>query len=76
MLSIDKGVVRARLDGSLKMKHPFYHKDDGNYVETSLVGIMEFEVTGQRIRTLNLVTQGATYGRLRFGVAVQAVEGK
>src|SRR5262245_2661734 len=28
VLSIQDGVVRARLDGHLKMKHSFYHRDD------------------------------------------------
>jgi len=73
VLSIEKGVVRARLDGSLKMKHPFYHKDDGNFVEAKLVGFMEYETKDQRIRILNLVTDGATYGRMRFGVVMQTV---
>jgi hypothetical protein len=75
VLSIDQGVVRARLDGSLKMKHPFYHKDDGNFVEAKLVGFMEYALKDRRIRTLNLVTDGATYGRMRFGVTMQTVTG-
>ncbi|HMF17229.1 MAG TPA: hypothetical protein VKE98_08485 [Gemmataceae bacterium] len=75
VLSIEKGVVRVRLDGSLKMKHPFYHKDDGNFVEANLVGILEYETKDRRIRLLNLVTDGATYGRMRFGVTMQTVTG-
>jgi len=73
VLSIDKGVVRARLDGFLRMKSPFYHKDDGNFVEAKLVGFMEYALKDRRIRTVNLVTDGATYGRLRFGVTMQTV---
>src|SRR5262249_21364506 len=44
---IDKGVARARLEGRLRMKHPFYHEDDNNIVEASLVGYLEFDVGKQ-----------------------------
>src|SRR5262249_39672719 len=60
--SIKKGVVRARLEGQLRMKHPFYHKDDNNFVKASLVGYLEFDVGGKRIRSLQLVTDAARYG--------------
>ena len=53
VVSVKDGVVRARLDGQLKMEHWFYHKPDGNRVEATLVGFMEFE-PGQGIRTLEL----------------------
>src|SRR5439155_15427511 len=36
--SISDGTVRARLEGRLRMKHPFYHKDDGSFVDAELVG--------------------------------------
>jgi hypothetical protein len=76
--SIKKGVVRARLEGQLRMKHPFYHKDDSNFVEASLVGYLEFDVGGKRIRSLQLVTDAARYGGTvngsqPFGVAVRAL---
>jgi hypothetical protein len=72
VLAVEGGVVRARLDGSLRMKHPFYHKDDDNFVEATVVGVLEFE-PGKGIRTLELVTDRATYGRTIFGVAVRQV---
>jgi hypothetical protein len=70
VVSVKDGVVRARLDGFLKMKHPFYHKDDGNFVEAPLVGLMEFDVKHSRIRSFQLATDAATYRRLTFGVVV------
>jgi len=70
VLSVKDGVVRARLDGFLKMKHPFYHKDDGNFVEAPLVGLIEFDAKHSRIRSFQLATDGATYGRMTFGVVV------
>jgi hypothetical protein len=76
--SIEKGVARARLEGRLKMKHPFYHKDDGNFVDAGLVGYLEFDVGKQGIRSLRLVTDAARYGAEAksgqpFGAAVRAV---
>jgi hypothetical protein len=76
--SIEKGVARARLEGRLRMKHPFYHKDDNNFVEASLIGYLEFDVGKQGVRSLRLVTDDASYGEdgkggQPFGVAVRAV---
>jgi hypothetical protein len=72
-LRVENGVIRARLDGSLKMKHPFYHKDDDQFVEATVVGIVEFEPSTEKIRSLQLVTDQAIYGRRDFGVAVRSV---
>ncbi|HTE19837.1 MAG TPA: hypothetical protein VK689_15845, partial [Armatimonadota bacterium] len=33
VISVRDGIARARIDGGLKMKHPFYHKDDDKSVE-------------------------------------------
>lgn len=71
VLSVDGNRVVARLDGRLKMRHNFYHKDDGNTVEATLAGYIEF-TPGERprIKSLKLATQKATYGGGEFGVAV------
>ena len=76
--AIENGVARARVEGRLKMKHPFYHKDDNNFVEAGLVGYLEFDVGKQAIRSLRLVTDNARYGEIAgsaqpFGAAVRAV---
>jgi len=76
--SIEKGVVRARLGGQLRMKHPFYHKDDNNFVEASLIGYLEFDVGKPAVRSLHLVTDNGRYGGdanslQPFGVAVRSV---
>lgn len=70
--------VRARLEGALKMRHRFYHKEDANYVQARLVGLLELDLAGSRVRSLRLVTDGALYGsqanRMNpFGVAVRSV---
>jgi hypothetical protein len=74
--SVKGGVVRARLEGALKMKHAFYPgREDTNRVEATLVGYVEFEQAGPRIRALSLVTDKATYGgsRQHFGAALRLV---
>jgi hypothetical protein len=73
VLSIKNGVVRARLDGRLKMKHPFYHKVDSNAVEATMVGLIEFEPDKKKVRSFQLATDQATYGRAHFGVTVRLV---
>jgi hypothetical protein len=76
VISIKDGVVRARLEGRLKMKHTFYpRKDDKNQVEATLVGYIDFEQDRPRIRALRLVTDSATYGgpRQHFGAALRLV---
>jgi hypothetical protein len=77
--SIKDGVVRARLEGTLKMKHAFYpRKEDKNMVEATLLGYVEFQQDRTRIRALRLVTDTATYGgaRQHFGAALRLVSGR
>ena len=73
VVSIKDGVIRARLEGSLRMKHPFYHKDDDKFVAATFVGFLDLEPGGKGIRSLRLVTEKATYGGFSFGVAVQSI---
>jgi hypothetical protein len=72
VLSVQDGVALARLDGRLVMRHDFYHKTDGKVVETGLVGYVEFVPATAAVRSFRLVTDGATYGGGRFGVAVRS----
>src|SRR5262249_43033555 len=72
VLSVKEGVVRARLDGVLKMKHSFYHKDDDNVVAATIVGILDYDPAARTIRSLQLATDRATYGRTTFGVVVRS----
>jgi hypothetical protein len=76
-VSVANGVVRARIEGSLKMKHSFYHKDTSEFVEAALVGYLDFETAERTIRSLRLVTDRATYGGGNsvqpFGVAVRSL---
>lgn len=78
-ISVAADRVRARLDGQLKMKHPFYPgRDDNNFVDATILGLLEFDPAARTIRTLQIVTNDATYGGSTnrpqpFGVAVRVV---
>jgi hypothetical protein len=60
--SIERGIARARLDGRMRMKHPFYHRDDDNFVEAGLVGYVRFNTNTREIASLRLVTEDGRYG--------------
>jgi hypothetical protein len=68
------GVVRARLDGTLKMKHRFLtEKDDNKFVTATLMGYLDFETERLTLRSLRLVSTNATYARYEFGIALRSV---
>lgn len=76
--SVQGRTAVARLDGSFKMKHPFYHKDDRNFAEATFTGYVEWDTEGPRIRSFRMVTDEAKYGPegeagQPFGVAVRSV---
>jgi hypothetical protein len=76
LVSDKDGVLQARIEGSLKMKHDFYpRRADDNFVEATIVGYLDFERDKPRIHTLKLATDKAVYGRQsqHFGVAVRSV---
>jgi len=61
---------RVRLDATLRMKHPFYHKMDEARVDAVAVGVVEFD---SAIRKFRMATEKATYNGGTFGVAVKEV---
>ncbi len=74
VVHVENGVARARLDGAMRMKHNFYYRDDGKFVEAQLVGYLDFEPDSGRVRTVRMMTEQATYGTGTFGVTIEAVE--
>ncbi len=74
---ISGGMARIRLTGRLRMKHPFYHKDDDKFAQATVTGYMEVDSAGRSIRRLELVTDDAEYGdaggRQSYGVALRSV---
>lgn len=73
VLSVDGGIVRARLDGKLRMKHSFYHREDGNTVVATFTGYLDFAPRTGQIAKLRLATIDAAYGGGTFAVAVRSV---
>jgi hypothetical protein len=69
----ENGVARARLNGTFKMEHSFYHKPDGKTAEGSVIGYIEFPPGNGQIASFDLVTEKASYAGGTFGIAVRAV---
>jgi hypothetical protein len=74
LLSVDKGVARVRLTGDMRMAHSFYHKPDGKKVEATVIGFLDFEPAAERITSLQLVTDEASYGGGHFAVALREAD--
>ena len=73
VVSTTGGVARARLDGDLRMRHPFYHKDTPDMVDATVVGYVDFEPGAARVKELKLTTATATYEEQPFDVGVEWV---
>jgi hypothetical protein len=72
--TVQNGVARARIEGSLKLMHSFYpHKPHDDFVNAQLQGFMDFLPREGRIQRLRLITQKATYVDESFGVALRSV---
>jgi RNA polymerase sigma factor (sigma-70 family) len=75
VVSIHDGLVHARLQGHLRMKHRAIATiDDDRFVDATIVGYLDFDLGRQRIRALRLYTPRATYGVEPFGVAVRSLQ--
>jgi hypothetical protein len=78
VISVTPEVVQLRLDGTLKMKRTFYaRRNDNNFVEAIVIGLLEFDAVSRRINEFSLVTEKATYGpsnALEFGVGLSLVK--
>jgi hypothetical protein len=71
--SVADGVARARIVGRVRMTHRFYPgREDGNVVDASVVGYLDFEAATRRVRRLRLVTDGASYGTGTLDVVVRS----
>ena len=75
VVSVKEGVARARLDGDLRMQHPFYHKETPDMVDATVVGYLEFRPGQTRVKSLMLATDRATYMKQRFDVGVRSIAG-
>jgi hypothetical protein len=84
VVSVRDGVARVRMDGKMKMKHPYFTtgagpssevqaRDADYYVRANLVGYLDTDLKGQRIRSVRLVTDKGTYAKADFGAALRSV---
>jgi hypothetical protein len=74
VVSAKDGIVRARLEGGLKMKHSAAPlRNDNSFVDATFVGYLEFEPAKGRIASVQIVTEKANYFGADFGVAVRSV---
>jgi len=77
IISVTPHVVQVRLDGTLKMKRTFYaHRSDDNFIDATVIGLLEFEAVSRRVNELALVTEKATYGPtnpVEFGAGLSSV---
>jgi hypothetical protein len=74
VLTVEHGVVRARVEGELQMSHRFYPgREDRNMIRGKVIGSLEFEPATGVVRRFLLVTDGASYGKGGLDVAVRSV---
>jgi hypothetical protein len=64
----------VRLEGRLEMRRSFTQvaREEERRIVATLRGFIELERGGGRIRSLRLISEGATYGSQNFGVAVRS----
>jgi RNA polymerase sigma-70 factor (ECF subfamily) len=68
-----KSVAWIRLDGRVRLSHTFFPDREPKPVEARVAGFVQWDPAARRVRSLRLVTEGATYGKDLFGVAVRSV---
>jgi len=74
VVTLDRGMARARIEGSVRMVHSFYPgRDSGETVEAKLLGFMDFNPAERRIQRLRLVTEKAMYNDELFDAALRSV---
>jgi hypothetical protein len=71
--SVEDGFARARIDGSLRMKHALSPTaNDDTFVSAVLVGFVEFDREMHQIQRLRIVTKKAVYGDEDFLAALRS----
>jgi hypothetical protein len=74
VVALDGGAARARLEGTLRMKHRFDpQKEDDRFVNAPLLGFVDFVPGRPGVRALRLTSSEATYGKNPFGIALRSV---
>jgi hypothetical protein len=84
VVSVRDGVARVRIDGKMKMKHPYFKtgtgpsndvqaRDADYYVRANLVGYVDTDLRAQRIQSIRVVTDKGSYAKADFGAALRSV---
>jgi hypothetical protein len=76
VVSADAKGGKARIEGSLLMKRPFYPHRPPDPVEATFVGYVTWDTASGRVASLEVVTDRATYQKHPFGVAMRAEVGR
>jgi hypothetical protein len=71
VIELNDGTARARLSGTFKMAHDFYHKEDGKAVEAEFVGFAKINTSDRRLLNLQITTRNASYNGGKFAVALR-----
>jgi hypothetical protein len=72
--TLQNGVARARIDGSLKLVHSFFPGKPGDdLVAATLTGFMDYVPAERRIQRLRLITVKAVYDSENFSAALRSV---
>ncbi len=71
--SIRDGIVRARFDGTLHMKHGNVAQNEDSFVDAVLTGFLEYDPATRTVQRLRLVTKKAVYGNEEFLAALRSV---
>jgi hypothetical protein len=84
VVSIEKGVARARIEGALKLKHKSLNfnvsppADTEDIAQMPLIGFIDFEPAKDRVLALSLLADRATAraGQVEYAVAVRSQGGQ
>ena len=72
--TLQDGVARARIEGSVKLMHSFYpKKPHDDFATAQVMGFMDFLPREGRIQRLRLVTSKAEYVNQPFAVTLRSV---
>ena len=67
-----KETVWVRLEGRVKIRHPFFADKDERIAEAEFKGYLAVDRATKQARSLRLATERGTYGTEKFGVAIRS----
>ena len=84
VVSVDKGIARARIEGKLKLKHKTLDfgvsppKPIDQFAKMAIVGYLDFEPGKQHVRSLRLLADKATAreGQVEYAVGLRSIPNK